>query len=217
MVRVKICGLIDEASVDAAVAAGADDVGFVIVPTSPRYVPFERAAALALRAENAGAEPWIVCVGAPEDYFWRMRDWDVGALTVQMHGDEPASFVAEMRSLMITRRIAKAIPVAKRKDLEAAADFAAADMILLDAKPPKGADRAGGHGAPFKWSIVRGWRAPKPWILSGGLTPENVAEAIRVTGAQAVDVSTGVESAPAVKDPVKMRAFVQAVKTARAR
>ncbi len=213
MMRVKICGVRDEATVAAAAAAGADWIGFVIVPTSPRYTPFDRVSELAVAAEEAGAEPWVVTVGAPEDHYWRMRDWPVSALTVQMHGEEPPSFVAEMRSLMINRRVVKAIPVRKRRDLDAAASFDAADMILLDAQPPKGADRAGGHGAPFKWSIVKGWDAPKPWILSGGLTPSNVAEAIRLTGAQAVDVSSGVESAPGMKDLAKIRDFIQAAKS----
>lgn len=212
MVHVKICGVRDEATVAAAASAGADWIGFVTVPTSPRYTPFDRVSDLAAAAEDAGAEPWVITVGASEDHYWRMRDWPVSTLTVQMHGEEPPSFVAEMRALMIHRRVVKAIPVRKRRDLEAAAAFEAADMIVLDAMPPKGADRAGGHGAPFKWSILSGWRPPKPWVLSGGLTPGNVAEAIRVTGATAVDVSSGVESAPGVKDHAKIRDFIHAAK-----
>ncbi len=216
MTYVKICGLRDEEGVDAAVAAGADWVGFVLEPTSPRYVPFERAGALAAGAEAAGVAPWIVAVGLSEDHLWRMRDWPVADLHVQFHGHEHPEYLEEARTILLNRTIVKAMGVAQRKDLEAAADFTAADMLLLDAKPPRGSDRTGGHGEPFKWSILKSWTAPKPWVLSGGLNADTVAKAIRTTGARAVDVSSGVESAPGVKDPVKIRDFVQAAKDAAA-
>jgi phosphoribosylanthranilate isomerase len=102
--------------------------------------------------------------------------------------------------------------VSAREDLEQVNAFTAADMFLLDAKPPPGADRAGGHGRPFDWSILQGFDPGKPWVLSGGLTPDNVAEAVRVSGAKAVDVSSGVEASPGVKDAAKVRAFVAAAK-----
>jgi phosphoribosylanthranilate isomerase len=110
--------------------------------------------------------------------------------------------------------VVKAIGVSTREDLEQVKDFKAADVFLLDAKPPAGADREGGHGRPFDWSILEGFDPGKPWVLSGGLTPENVAEAIRISGAKAVDVSSGVEASPGVKDAAKVKAFIEAAKGA---
>lgn len=213
---VKICGVRDAETLSAAVEAGADAVGLVMAATSPRFVALERAELLVALADEAGITPWVVTVGASDEDFWRWRDWPAADLHIQLHGAEPPEQVAHARDLLLNRTVIKALPVAKRKDLNAAASYDAAHGLLLDAKPPKGADRAGGHGVAFNWAILEGWRAPKPWMLSGGLTPDNVAEAVRISGAQSVDVSSGVESAPGVKDPSKMRDFVQAAKEAAA-
>ena len=130
---------------------------------------------------------------------------------LQLHGNETPEEVRRLRGAVKQDvEIWKAMAVTSADDLSRAAEYEAADRILLDAKPPKGATRTGGFGAPFDWSILESWRAPKPWILSGGLTPDTVAKAIAQTGAAAVDVSSGVESAPGVKDPARIRAFIEA-------
>jgi phosphoribosylanthranilate isomerase len=122
--------------------------------------------------------------------------------------------VAVFRRLVPRVKIVKAIGVATADDLKQVEAFRAADGFLLDGKPPKGADRQGGFGQPFDWSIVRGFDPGRPWVLAGGLTPDNVAEAIRVSGATAVDVASGVEASPGVKDHEKVRAFIKAAKGA---
>jgi phosphoribosylanthranilate isomerase len=216
MTKVKICGLTDEASVDAAAEAGATWAGFVHFPPSPRHLELTRADALAKRAAGAGLRSVLVVVDPDDGVLAALRDGLDGVAGVQLHGDETAERVAAVKA-NTGRHVTKALPVRARADLKAATAFAeVANVFLLDAKPPEGADRPGGHGAAFDWSILEGWSAPRPWLLSGGLTPDNVAEAIRITGARAVDVSSGVESAPGVKDPAKIRAFVRAAKDANA-
>ena len=135
---------------------------------------------------------------------------------VQLHGKEtPGDVTAFARRHPLTA-IVKAIGVSSRKDLELAETFEAADAFLFDAKPPSGAMRQGGFGKAFDWSILKGFRTKdhEDWTISGGLTPENVAEAVRVSGAGAVDVSSGVEASPGIKDPAKVRAFIKAAKGA---
>ncbi|MEZ6030909.1 MAG: phosphoribosylanthranilate isomerase [Hyphomonadaceae bacterium] len=213
MVAVKICGITREADLDMAIEAGADMVGFVIVETSPRYVPFETAQALIRRAAEMGAEPWVVAtLDAPGLDQLIDETSEIGA--VQLHGKETPGQVASFVKRHSLVPVIKAMGIGGRRDLEDAASFAEADAFLFDAKPPKGATREGGHGRTFDWSILKGFRVNdhEDWTLSGGLTSENVAEAIRQSGAAAVDVSSGVESSPGVKDAAKVRAFIKAAK-----
>ncbi len=215
MVSVKICGLTREADVDMAVAAGADMIGVVIVDTSPRYVDFDKAQALIRRAAELGAEPWVVATMAVP-WLGRLIEETPEIGAVQLHGKEtpgPVGWFAKRYPLV---PVIKAMGIASPRDLAEAAEYEAADAFLFDAKPPKGADREGGHGRTFDWSILKGFRVNdhEDWTLSGGLTPENVAEAIRLSGAGAVDVSSGVEASPGVKDAAKVAAFIAAAKAA---
>ncbi len=213
MISVKICGLTSESDVEMAIAAGADMVGFVLVDTSPRFVPFEKAQALIRRAAELGAEPWVVATANIPWLDRLIRETpEIGA--VQLHGKEGPAVVAAFARKHTLVPVIKALGVISKRDLEEVAEFEAADAFLFDAKPPKGADREGGHGRSFDWSILKGFRVHdhEDWTLSGGLTPENVAEAIAKSGAAAVDVSSGVEASPGVKDAAKLRTFIAAAK-----
>jgi phosphoribosylanthranilate isomerase len=215
MVSVKICGLTRESDLELAVEAGADMVGFVVVDTSPRYVPKERAQALIRRAAELGVEPWVVATIAVP-WLDELVDETPEIAAVQLHGKESPGQIAAFAKRHSLVPVIKAMGVAGKRDLQDAEDFEAADAFLFDAKPPKGATREGGHGRSFDWSILKGFRINdhEDWTLSGGLTPGNVAEAIRKSGAAAVDVSSGVEASPGVKDPEKVRAFIKAAKAA---
>jgi phosphoribosylanthranilate isomerase len=224
MVSVKICGLTNESDLQAAIRAGADRVGFVLVPTSPRYVQprlLTRMAAktYAMAYGERWVDVWLVATwsltGGPcVDDLDELLNGMPEVAAVQLHGQETPDDLQDLKIHCPRVQIVKAIGVATREDLDRVKAFEAADMFLLDAKPPPGADREGGFGRPFDWSILDGFDPGKPWVLSGGLTPENVAEAIRISGAKAVDVSSGVEASPGVKDPAKVRAFIEAAKAA---
>lgn len=209
---VKICGLSDAAALDAALAAGADMVGFVFFAKSPRNLAPETAGALADRVRGR-ARIVALTVDADDSTLRRI----VAALDpdiLQLHGVESPERVRAIAAAY-GRETMKAIGVAAHKDFEAAADYEpAADRLLIDAKPPKTAVLPGGNGVAFDWRLARGFAPRRPWLLSGGLDPENVGEAIAVTGARGVDVSSGVESAPGVKDVAKIRAFVAAARQA---
>ena len=215
MASVKICGITSESDLELAVEAGADMVGFVIVETSPRFLDFDRAQALIRRAAELGAEPWVVATMAVP-WLDRLVEETPEIGAVQLHGKESPGKVAAFARKHQLVPVIKAMGVSAKRDLADAEAFDAADAFLFDAKPPAGADREGGHGRVFDWSILKGFRVNghEDWTLSGGLTPENVAEAIRRSGAAAVDVSSGVESSPGVKDPAKVRAFIAAAKGA---
>ncbi len=215
MVSVKICGLTREADVDMAVAAGADMIGVVVVETSPRFVDFDKVRALIRRAAELGAEPWVVATIAVP-WLDKLVDETPEIGAVQLHGKETPGQVAFFSRRHQLVPVIKAMGIERPRDLAEAADFDAADAFLFDAKPPKGALREGGHGRSFDWSILKDFRVHdhEDWTLSGGLTPENVAEAIRLSGAGAVDVSSGVESSPGVKDAAKVEAFIAAAKAA---
>jgi phosphoribosylanthranilate isomerase len=210
-VGVKICGLAEPRGLDAAVAAGADLLGFVFVPRSPRAVTPGRAAALAARVPEGGPRRVGLFVDAPDEAIGAvLAACPLDAL--QLHGGETPARVAAVRARF-------GLPVIKAMGIGGAADVAAAqaysgaaDMLLLDARPPPGADRPGGHARVFDWGLLAGVRFGVPWLLAGGLTPGNVAAAIRATGAPGVDVSSGVESAPGVKDPARVAAFVGAAR-----
>jgi phosphoribosylanthranilate isomerase len=225
MVNVKICGLTNESDLASAIRAGASRVGFVIVPASPRFVEPRRVRELAANVYNMKydaerwADVWIVATfslsGGPHtEALDGLLNGLPEAAAVQLHGKETPEDIAFLKKRFPRLAIVKAVGVSSKADLDQLKAFEAADMFLLDAKPPEGATHEGGHGKPFDWTILEGFDPGKPWILSGGLTPANVAEAIRVSGAKAVDVSSGVEARPGVKDPAKVKAFIEAAKSA---
>ncbi len=209
---VKICGLSSRETVAAAIDAGADMVGFVFFGRSPRFVRMEAAAEL---ADQARGRAEIVALTVDMDdaglsaIVERVRpDW------LQLHGNEPVERVAAVGK-RFPPRVMKALGIRGSEDLTAVGDYAAvADRILLDAKPPKGSDRTGGHGLSFDWHLLEGFEPKVPWMLSGGLNAGNVAEALRVTGTTGVDVSSGVEVEPGRKDPALIRAFIAAARRA---
>jgi phosphoribosylanthranilate isomerase len=209
--EVKICGLSDPESVDAALAAGADYVGFVFFARSPRYVTPARAAAL---AERARGKARIVALTVDADAATLAEIVEtLQPDLLQLHGAETAERVAHVQAAT-GRPVMKAIGVAAPSDLATVPGYGAAERLLLDAKPPRDATRPGGNGAAFDWSILADFFPAKPWLLSGGLNAANVAEAIRATGARGVDVSSGVEVSPGSKDPALIHAFVAAVRAA---
>ena len=207
----KICGLSTPATLDAAIAGGASHVGFVFFAPSPRNLSRELAAQLAARVPAHVARVGVFV--DPDDALIEAVV-DAGQLdALQLHNTSPAR-AAAIRA-KTGRDVWAAVAVRTRLDLAAAATFAgAADRILYDAKTPPGAALPGGMGVRFDWSLLDGFRHPLPWALSGGLDAANVREAITRTGATLVDVSSGVESAAGVKDVAKVRAFLDAIKTA---
>lgn len=214
---IKICGLSTPETLDVALDAGADMIGLNFHPRSPRYVTPEQAAALALRARGQTRIVALV-VDAPDSLLTAIRG-AVGPDLWQLHGSEPPDRVASVRASQAGLAM-KAIGVSDAADLAAITGYAAAaDHILLDAKPPKDALYPGGHGRTFDWAILRALDPAQPFILSGGLTPENVGEAIRAIRGMGlnlagVDVSSGVESAPGRKDAGRIRAFIAAARAA---
>jgi len=222
MASVKICGLTRESDIEEAIKAGADRVGFVVAPTSPRAITYEQLSIFANRTYHrrlgGWAQVWVVAAWAsatrsPADRLDLVINELNEVHTVQLHGGETPEDVADFKRRVPRVKVVKALGIATKEDLAQVDVFRAADAFLLDAKPPQGADRQGGFGKSFDWSILKGFNPGKPWVLSGGLTPENVEEAIRTAGAVAVDVSSGVEASPGVKDPAKVRAFVKAAKS----
>jgi phosphoribosylanthranilate isomerase len=209
---VKICGLSTALTLDAALEADVDMVGFVFFSKSPRHIDWATARTLGRQVQGR-AKIVALSVDADDDTLKRI----VEALSpdlLQLHGSEPPARVTEIGELFV-RPTMKAIGVATREDLAAAKAYeGVADILLIDAKPPKDAVLPGGNGRPFDWRLTQDFHAPVPWLLSGGLGPENVAAAIALSGARGVDVSSGVESAPGVKDPAKIRAFVAAARRA---
>jgi len=210
VVEVKICGITDEEAMDAAIEAGADYVGLVFYPPSPRAVTAERAAEL---VEFTPAE--VAKVGLfvdPDDATLDRVLTRVRLDLLQLHGGETPERIEAIR-LEYGLPVMKVIAVALAGDLAAAEPFlAVTDRLLFDAKPPKGATLPGGNAVSFDWTILKGRKWGVPWMLAGGLTPANVAEAVRISGAMAVDVSSGVETAPGVKDAAKIRAFIAAAR-----
>lgn len=208
---VKICGLSTLETLDAALDAGADYVGFVFVERSPRYVSPDVAAPLARHAR--GSAGIVALVANADDGLIDEIMEKVAPDAVQFHGSEGPEALAAFHARYPETEIWKAIPVSTPEDLAPLAVLLAdTDRILFDAKPPKGADRTGGHGRVFDWSVLRDLDPELGFMLSGGLNPDNVADALRLTHASAVDVSSGVETAPGVKDVAKIRAFIEAVR-----
>lgn len=207
-VKVKICGLTQPEHVQAAARAGAAYVGFVFFPKSPRNVSIELARDLAIDAP-LGLAKVALLVNADDATLDAILD-AVPLDMLQLHGRESPDRVAQIRA-RYGLPVMKAIGIADDSDLIQITDYAAvADQLLIDAKAPKGADLPGGNGLSFDWRLVNRKYWPCPWMLAGGLTPENVGLAVQMTGARQVDVSSGVESAPGVKDSALIQAFVQA-------
>ena len=207
-VKVKICGLTTPETLDAALKGGASHVGFVFFAKSPRNLTVEKAAALAARVEGR-AKILGLFVNPDADQIDRVRA-QVRLDVVQLHGEERPDAVARI-AMTSGLDVWKALPVRTERDLNEAQNYCgAATLILYDAKPPAGSDLPGGNGLRFDWELLRGHRHPLPWALSGGLDASNIAEAVRITNAPLLDVSSGVESAPGIKDMDKIAAFLKA-------
>jgi len=205
-VKVKICGINSAEAIDAAVAAGADYLGFVFFARSPRFVTPAQASALSARAPNGPPRVGLFVnptAGAIADTIAA-----VALDAIQLYGTYDLPALRARFGLPVWR----AVGVATAADLPR--DTGGADLLLMEAKARPEATRPGGNALKFDWSLLRGWSAPCPWMLAGGLHPGNVADAIRATQAPAVDVSSGVESAPGVKDPALIRAFITAARAA---
>jgi len=210
-VAVKICGLTDERGLTAAVDGGAAFIGLNFFRRSPRFVALEQA------AELAGLVPrGVEIVGLfvnPTDAEIESTLGHVTLDIIQLHGQETPVRVNEIKRLF-GLPVIKAVGIATARDvLDAAAYQGHADWLLFDAKPPKDATRPGGNAAAFDWTLLKTYTVNTPWMLAGGLSRSNVVEAIRTSGATAVDVSSGVETAPGVKSPAKIRAFLNAVQS----
>lgn len=211
-IRVKICGLSTPETVGAAVEAGADYLGFVFFEKSPRNISPEQAADLA-KLVPANVLKVALTVDADDATLARI----VATLKpdmLQLHGSETPERLRELKG-RFGLTLMKAIAVSAPEDLTGSSIYRdSADLLLFDAKPPKSMQNAlpGGNGLVFDWSLIAGQRPEMPWMLSGGLTAENVGEAIRTSGAEAVDVSSGVEEAPGRKNPELIRRFIQAAK-----
>jgi phosphoribosylanthranilate isomerase len=202
----KICGLSTPESVAAALAGGAAFLGFAMVRASPRFVTPQAAAALAAPAR--GKAKIVALAADPDDEAIDRILTGFQPDLVQLHGKESPGRTAE-----IARRapVIKALGVAETADVEAGRDYdGLVAHLMFDARPPPGASRAGGHGAAFDWSLLAGRRWARPWFLAGGLDPWNVEEAARVSGAPMVDVSSGVERGPGLKDAALMASFLSA-------
>jgi phosphoribosylanthranilate isomerase len=210
---IKICGLSTPKTLEAALVAGVELVGFVFFPKSPRHLTFETAAALGEQANGRSVK-----VALSVDADDALLDTMIAKLKpnlLQFHGSETPSRVAEVKA-RYGLPVMKALGISGPSDLAAISAYdGVADRILFDAKPPKGADLPGGNGLAFDWDLLAGVKLQAPFMLSGGLDATNVAEATRRTQAPAVDVSSGVESAPGLKDPTKIAAFVAALRGAK--
>lgn len=209
-VIVKICGLSSDEALDAALDAGADMIGLVAFPPSPRFVAPDVAAGLAARARGRAEIVLLTVDMAEHDLAGLVAsvepDW------LQFHGRETPEALASSRA-RFGRKVMKAVGIHTAADLRATRAYAAvADRLLLDAKAPKGAVLPGGRGEAFDWQIVAGFDPGQPFMLSGGLNAENVGQALDITGAAGVDVSSGVETAPGRKDPDLIAAFVVAAR-----
>jgi phosphoribosylanthranilate isomerase len=209
MADVKICGITDAAALDAAMAGGARYVGLVLYSKSLRHLP--RAAAEALIHRVQGHVESVAVLVDPDNDLLGWIGTTLKPAWIQLHGGESPERVAEAGRIARAKTI-KAIGIADAKDLAQAALFTpTADMLLFDAKPPPGG-LPGGNAMAFDWAILAGRHFARPWLLSGGLTPANVGEAIGTSGASLVDVSSGVESAPGLKDPVLIAQFLAAAR-----
>ena len=211
-VEIKICGLMRPEAVDVALDAGADMVGFVFFPPSPRHLSFETARALGARVAGR-ARKVALSVDADDDFLAA----SIEALKpdlLQLHGNETPERVVMVRT-RFGLPVMKALPIEMRDDLSPVRLYAnVADRLIFDARPPREATRPGGLGKSFDWNLLAEINPGVPFLLSGGLDTANVREALRITRAPGVDVSSGVERSPGDKDPDKIRAFIGAVRAA---
>ncbi len=212
MVETKICGLSTPETVRAALDGGAGRLGFVLFEKSPRHVTLDAAAALARPVR--GRARIVALLVDPSDAMVEQTARVLAPDEIQLHGKESPA-----RAQDVGRRagagVIKALPISEAADLARAREFdGAVDHLMFDAKPPADAERPGGHGGPFDWALLAGVRFSRPWFLAGGLDPWNVGEAIRVSGAPLVDVSSGVERGAGIKDPALIAAFLEAVRRA---
>ena len=206
-VSVKICGLATVDDVRACADAGANYVGLVFFEKSPRNITIPAARELALAAPLGLAK--VALVVNPSDAELDAITASVPLDMLQLHGRETPERVAEVKA-RYGLPVMKAVGIADKDDLpKLESYFGVADQILVDAKPPKGGELPGGNGLSFDWRLLAGRRWPCPWMLAGGLTPENVAQAVKMTGAKQVDVSGGVEDAPGQKNAELIQKFVQ--------
>lgn len=208
---IKICGIKTFAMLDTAIAAGADMIGFMHFARSPRHVPIDMLAEL-ISAARGQVESCVVLVNPDNSSVAEVAalgpDW------IQLHGPETPHRVETIRTDSGVE-IMKALPIGTAEDVAQVSAFTdAADRILLDAKPPKGADRPGGLGESFDWSLLKALDPSVPFMLSGGLTPDNVAEAIKIVSPFGIDVSSGVERAPGEKDKRLIEAFIRNARAA---
>ena len=212
MTLAKICGLSTGPGVNAALAGGASYLGFMFFAPSPRATDPATAARLAAPARGRAA---IVAVTVdPDDVLLERLARELSPDFIQLHGRETPARVAEI-GRRFSRGLIKVVPVAEAGDLAAAHDYQGlADHLMFDAKAPAGAGRPGGLGAPFDWTLLSGHAFDRPWFLAGGLDPWNVADAVRLSGAPMVDVSSGVERGAGLKDPALIGAFLEAVRRA---
>ena len=207
---VKICGLSTRETLEAALEAGADMVGFVFFPPSPRHLGLDVARGLG-EALTRGGVRVALTVDADDATLAGIVEV-INPDILQLHGHESPARVADIKR-KLSREVMKALPVARASDLAALPDYAAvADRILFDARPPKGATRPGGLGAVFDWRLLENLDLKLPFMVSGGLDAGNVADALRLTRAAGVDVSSGVERAPGVKDVGMIGEFIRAVR-----
>ena len=206
---VKICGLSTPETLDAALLAGADMVGFVFFPPSPRHVSLDVAEKLGRQAQKAVKVALSV---AADDALLANSIEALRPQILQLHGKETVARIRDIKQ-KFGLPVMKALAVETKDDLAALPGYAAVcDRILFDAKPPKDATRPGGLGSAFDWHLLEGLDLKLPFMVSGGLNAGNVAEAVRITRAGGVDISSGVESAPGIKDPEMIRNFIRAVR-----
>lgn len=209
-IALKICGLSTPETLGAAIGAGASHVGFIHFPKSPRHVGAEQISALSTHVPDHVRK--VAVLVEPDDALISTLLNVAKPDAIQLHGKESPARVAELRARFSRVRFWKAVSVKTRADIMTASEYAdAADFILFDAKTPDTADLPGGMGLRFDWTLLREYQSPLPWGLSGGLDVDNVGQAIHITHAPLVDISSGVESAPGIKDVDKITAFCNAV------
>jgi phosphoribosylanthranilate isomerase len=211
-IQIKICGINSVESADAAVRAGADFAGLMFHPKSPRALNGEQARVLSDRMK--GRTRLVAVVADPDDAILKAIVANARPDFIQLHGKESVARAGDIRSAT-GLPVIKVLAVAEASDLAAASQYeAVADMLMFDAKAPAGAAREGGHGAAFDWQLLKGRTFARPWLLAGGLNAKNVARAVSISGAPGVDVSSGVETAPGVKNPEMIRTFVENARNA---
>ncbi len=207
---VKICGLSTPETVEVALTSGAEMLGFVFFPASPRHISLTAAREFSSMVKGKALK--VALAVNPDDHLIENIIETLKPDILQLHGDESIARVRDLKQ-KFRLPLMKALPIATAADLTKVPGYAAAvDRILFDARPPKDATRPGGLGATFDWTLLSGLNLAVPYMVSGGLNAANVAEALRITGAGGVDISSGVESAPGVKDPDMIREFIRAAR-----